>query len=505
FRHQSQKLLRAWTTQDSETHAIQWKLRQRPLELAKPWLRARNESNLQYQRRQRLQIQQQQQQHGGGGGGGGTYYTTTIQQQQQQQQQQPELDPQQHQGQGQPETVLTLTQALQLDDDGHHNNINNADSTTATTLQVPYHHRPHRHRHHHQQHSHDNSPRFPFSTVRRPSPVVNALNALRINTQLRRPLMNVHSDYGDEDSPMTTTEQTVSVSIVTGETIETTATGETTTTAAESDRTDVAVTTATVTATATTSTSSEHRPSIWNRWKERIRVFREQKVWLIEMSLRECQLDEYELTVPSPVYCDYRLPAYDDVMAPTTTRPNHRNSDIASTSSRVRLNRYQGEPPAYDYGNDDSEEEEEEEEEDDDDDESDREVDRYIGCIRRNMMNNHLQDELNAASGVGPSHRREANSNSNSVMNVFHTVGTQQQPQQPQQQQQQQLPQMTMIQRPSELASILILSSSTSSSVARSPTPNNNGSLYILSGEPPISSAADLPNTSAHGETSSRI
>ncbi|KAF9576562.1 hypothetical protein BGW38_008136, partial [Lunasporangiospora selenospora] len=38
FRQQSQKLLRTWTTDDSEAHAFQWKIRQRPMSVAKRWL-----------------------------------------------------------------------------------------------------------------------------------------------------------------------------------------------------------------------------------------------------------------------------------------------------------------------------------------------------------------------------------------------------------------------------------------------------------------------------------
>ncbi|KAG0279595.1 hypothetical protein BGZ96_001903 [Linnemannia gamsii] len=120
--------------------------------------------------------------------------------------------------------------------------------------------------------------------------------------------------------------------------------------------------------------------SIWSIIKESMSNslccgfwFVEPKVWLIEISLRECQLDEYAVLVPSPVYCDYRLPGYDDVMTgPVVGGGGGGSSSVAAaaSSSRAGLNRYNGLPPAYESESD-SEGEDEDHEDDDDDHEDD--------------------------------------------------------------------------------------------------------------------------------------
>ncbi|KAF9283681.1 hypothetical protein BGZ68_005213 [Mortierella alpina] len=99
----------------------------------------------------------------------------------------------------------------------------------------------------------------------------------------------------------------------------------------------------------------------------------EHQVWLIEVSLRECQLDEYVLTVPSPVYSAYRLPTYEDVIG--------QNRRWASArSSRVAVNRYLGAPPAYnDESDNQSEEDDEDEDGHDDEVQEEREGDERDG------------------------------------------------------------------------------------------------------------------------------
>lgn len=115
-------------------------------------------------------------------------------------------------------------------------------------------------------------------------------------------------------------------------------------------------------------------------------------MWMIEISLREGLLDEYALPVPSPVYCDYRLPGYEDVVAgqmaatghgaaasnlgtiTTSTSTATATSTSASAAPAVNQPRYFGSPPAYESNSEnDSEEEEDDNDDDDNDDDDDRE------------------------------------------------------------------------------------------------------------------------------------
>ncbi|KAG0046361.1 hypothetical protein BGZ83_008461 [Gryganskiella cystojenkinii] len=96
---------------------------------------------------------------------------------------------------------------------------------------------------------------------------------------------------------------------------------------------------------------------------------RERKVWLIEISLREAQLDDYALTVPSPVYCGYRLPGYDDIMSgqlAATTSP------AGASSTRENLNRYTGSPPDYESDSDEDRDHRADENDDHEDTTTDR-------------------------------------------------------------------------------------------------------------------------------------
>ncbi|KAF9945751.1 hypothetical protein BGZ72_001054, partial [Mortierella alpina] len=119
--------------------------------------------------------------------------------------------------------------------------------------------------------------------------------------------------------------------------------------------------------TAPSSTTAPPSHSFWSAVRQVLRsyyccayIFRERQVWLIEISLRECQLDEYVLTVPSPVYSAYRLPTYDDVIGQSRRLPS-------APSSRVAVNRYLGAPPAYDEESDNQSEDEDEDEDGADD------------------------------------------------------------------------------------------------------------------------------------------
>ncbi|KAF9340009.1 hypothetical protein BGZ91_003885 [Linnemannia elongata] len=125
-------------------------------------------------------------------------------------------------------------------------------------------------------------------------------------------------------------------------------------------------------------------------WIERLRdlssriLFTETRVWMIEISRRDGAMDEYALTVPSPVYCGYRLPGYEDVLL--AQQQDHAQEIIGGVggdamviASGVRLSpsttavnsvsqqqqsRYGGPPPAYfsDSEGEDGEDDDDEEE-----------------------------------------------------------------------------------------------------------------------------------------------
>jgi hypothetical protein len=79
---------------------------------------------------------------------------------------------------------------------------------------------------------------------------------------------------------------------------------------------------------------------------------------MIEISLRDCQLDDYDVTVPTPVYCDYRLPGYDDVFMSRRQSGSQLTIERRLGSnhpSRSSSNRYLGEPPAYESASEDDE------------------------------------------------------------------------------------------------------------------------------------------------------
>ncbi|KAG0215958.1 hypothetical protein BGX28_007184 [Mortierella sp. GBA30] len=138
--------------------------------------------------------------------------------------------------------------------------------------------------------------------------------------------------------------------------------------------------------------------SKWDPWVELFRdlyccgsVFKEARVWMIEISIREGVIDEYALPVPSPVYCDYRLPGYEDVMAgsvplATMVMPVTRQGALMSTTGPARLSatrtstlpsqtvtshqpRYSGSPPAYESDSENDSEGYEDNDDDGDDDE----------------------------------------------------------------------------------------------------------------------------------------
>jgi hypothetical protein len=132
-------------------------------------------------------------------------------------------------------------------------------------------------------------------------------------------------------------------------------------------------------------------------WIERLRdlssrlLFTETRVWMIEISRRDGVMDEYALTVPSPVYCGYRLPGYEDVLLSRQLQQQEQTVGgggggggeggdqmaiaigVPSSPSTTTVNdvfqqqqqqsRYGGPPPAYFSDSEDDEEDDDEDEE----------------------------------------------------------------------------------------------------------------------------------------------
>ncbi|KAF9133261.1 hypothetical protein BGW39_010179 [Mortierella sp. 14UC] len=126
-------------------------------------------------------------------------------------------------------------------------------------------------------------------------------------------------------------------------------------------------------------------------WIERIRdlssrlLFTETRVWMIEISRRDNgAMDEYTLAVPSPVYCGYRLPGYEDVLLSqrreaaaggggdggemaiaigVSSSSTTVNSSNNAQQQQLQQQRYGGPPPAYFSDSEDEDEDDDEEEE----------------------------------------------------------------------------------------------------------------------------------------------
>ncbi|KAF9910279.1 hypothetical protein BX616_010903 [Lobosporangium transversale] len=266
FKYQSQKLLREWTAQDTETHAIQWKIRLRPKSEANKWLRHR-------------QVQhQQQQQHG--------YYYTQSQH-----------DHAYHDGR----LVNDMSSLLQYQQRQQH---------YGGTDIVTYH--------------------LPSDYIMQGQQIQSQPSGNYIDVVIQHPV----------------TEQPSSSS------------------------------SSSVMATATTAVELS-KPG-WTTFCDRMKnslclgyIFRERKVWLIEISFRDYQLEDDALTIPSPVYCDYRLPVYEDIVsigtaaddtimplpqATTIVAPaaTHALLSTSANSDHLTINFYLDEPPAYESRLEDS-------------------------------------------------------------------------------------------------------------------------------------------------------
>ncbi|CAO3568017.1 unnamed protein product [Mortierella alpina] len=320
FRHQSQKLLRAWTAQDTESHAMQWKLRRRPRSRAERWLGNRNSSSEEAeQRRDELYHEEQEQDEA------------------------PRLD-----GHSSRSLEIILgdntsqpTQTEQLDAESENQSLSTAAATTPDVVQI-------------QGDAHESNqshPAFASSVTSMTfSSTISIYNALGMNSHFHRvstaeTIANALTlDIDDARSPRSTVVQIEDPAGTVAQTDG--ATAEPTPDATVS------------TLTASTNTAAPPGHPFWSAVRQVLRsyyccayIFRERHVWLIEISLREYQLDEYVLTVPSPVYSAYRLPTYEDAIGQSRRLASAR-------SSRVAVNRYLGAPPSYDEESDNQSEDE---------------------------------------------------------------------------------------------------------------------------------------------------
>ena len=405
FKHQSQKVLRTWTAQDTQSHAMQWKIRQRPKSIASPWLsqsrltRRRRSSNQPLHRQQQQRRHQRQEQeldqlqdHG---------QTLSLNEQQQQQ----------HFHAG--TTVISMTDALQLD---HHQTPDDHEGSDIATLHRVSWVDPHHRREHLTQGPQEDdqsqrppsfihhTPEEPSSSVAPPSSIVSLYETFRARTQIGRTTWVdstnttnfVTSQPQQQDADMssltatTTATNTPDISPVSS-IIPSATRGES----------------PTASFTTGASISSIFRECLSNTlccgfW------FVEPKVWLIEISLRECQLDEYALTVPSPVYCDYRLPGYDDVIAGADGGARGSSSVVvAASSSRTGLNWHNGLPPAY---------ESESESEGEDDDDLDDDLDDEDDDLESGGIEAQIQDSTGCRlARPTPAHLPDIGTNSNSA------------------------------------------------------------------------------------------
>ncbi|KAH7055104.1 hypothetical protein BKA57DRAFT_532793 [Linnemannia elongata] len=461
FKHQSQKVLRTWTAQDTITHAMQWKIRLRPKSVASPWLaqtrliRRRRSSSQpspqqQPQRQRRHQRQEQEldqlQDHG---------QPLSPNEQQQEQHQQ-------HFHAG--TTVISMTDALRLD---HHQTPDDHEGSDIATLHRvswvdPRHRRENPTQGPLEGHQNQRPPSFihhtpeeSSSTVAPLSPIVSLYETFRARTQRGRTT--------SVDSTNTTHFVTLSQQQQQQQQQQDTGISPLTATSPATNTPNIShVSTSLPSATRGefSTTTFTAGASIWNIFRECLSnsicfgfLFVEPKVWLIEISLRECQLDEYALTVPSPVYCDYRLPGYDDVIAGAAgSAEGSSGVVVAASSSRTGLHRYNGLPPAY-------ESESESEGEDDDDLDDDLDGDEDDDDLGSGDIDVQIQSSIGCRiTQPTPAHLPDIGTSSNSASASTPATHSVQ-------------PQMEMIQRPFEMTSIIVLATPQLSATTTSGTP----------------------------------
>ncbi|KAI1317535.1 hypothetical protein EDD11_008229 [Mortierella claussenii] len=199
----------------------------------------------------------------------------------------------------------------------------------------------------------------------------------------------------------------------------------------------------TTTDTSETPTTTALPPSKWEPWLDLLRdlyccafIFKEAKVWMIEISIRDGVLDEYAVPVPSPAYCDYRLPGYEDVVMTTamTSTPRSANSGITTATTTtsiaataagavagarmtlaaaVHQPRYIGSPPAYES---DSENESNDGDDDEDDEEDDNSNNNHNGA--QGDTHTDAQRAQVGSDAVESSSSSSSSNNSNSSNNA---------------------------------------------------------------------------------------
>ncbi|KAG0222760.1 hypothetical protein BGX31_008898 [Mortierella sp. GBA43] len=339
FKQRSQKLLRAWTSEDFVTHAIQWKLRLRPKSAAKRWRTLYNSSRLANgmttQSIQPIIVEP---------------ITITPP---------PPPPPQPSVPSPQPRPTISLPPRIATMDLGNplslsenaHNSNTNADNTLVSSRTVVI---------QLEQTSAASTPSTP-TAPQLPTPV-SPSSPRSIPTPATASPRHVEDIYATLRSHT----QPVLSSILPRHQIITRSTMDPATGAG------------------TSGNGSPYR-STWESLVMLVRniyccafLFKEPKVWMIEISIREGMLDEYALPVPSPAYCGYRLPEYEDVIAGQRMSSVNSNSNSNANSNTVSAGlspaglpnqqRYSGPPPDYES---DSENDSENEGEDDDDPRSD--------------------------------------------------------------------------------------------------------------------------------------
>ncbi|KAF9335177.1 hypothetical protein BG006_000704 [Podila minutissima] len=295
FKHRSQKLLRVWTNEDVALHAIQWKLRLRSKSAAQRWMYRQPAQTPSIIIEEDIHIDQHIVPRGTDQPTQATQQPiqATPQQQQQQQQQQQEHEIQEIQHAHQTYGVVH-----------QRHEVVHPPSPIPEQLPVTF-------------SSSSSRPRLRIVT-----PTISQVyNTLRANSR--------RQSYGSRRESVISTSSTPTLRSPTQDGLN--------------------------------ESAQSPRNPIWASFFEMFRsawccacFFKERKYWLIEISIRDCQVDEYSLMVPSPVYCDYRLPGYEDVVGAV----GEGSSDTAPANSsragsRVALHRYIGMPPAYESGSED--------------------------------------------------------------------------------------------------------------------------------------------------------
>ncbi|KAF9131241.1 hypothetical protein BGX30_013190 [Mortierella sp. GBA39] len=354
-------------------------------------------------------------------------------------------------------TVISMTDALQLD---HHQTPDDHEGSDIATLHRVSWVDPRHRREHPTQGPQDgdqdqrppsfihHTPERPSSTVAPPSPIVSLYETFRARTQRGRTTSVDSTNTTNFVTPPPPQQETdISSSTAT--------TTETNTPNIPPVSSSIPSATRDESPTTTFTTGA----SIWSIFRECLGnslchgfCFVEPKVWLIEISLRECQLDEYALMVPSPVYCDYRLPEYDDVIAGAGGGAGESSGvAAAASSSRTGLSRYNSLPPAYESESEsEGEDDDDLDDEDDDDDDDDLEPDDIEAQI---------QDSTGCRlTRPTPAHLPDIGTSSNSArVSTMATNSLQ--------------PPMEMIQRPFEMTSIIVLATPQPTATTTSGTP----------------------------------